>query len=415
MIKENNPKKGVPAPIAAIIIIAMVWLGSQTSSWFSKDDEVVNDDSSTQTAPDLSEGIEWLTYHGGTALTGEVDMDLPDSPEVLWRYQANSGVLFPPVADESTIYFAAVKGDIIAVDLLGQEQWKHRYLQEPYVDGRERTERFDAPMALFQDRVYAGTMSGLLYSFDKVTGETTWTYDVGGAVLGSVNFHGYGDEAQVFIVEQGEGALHSLRYADGELLWDTEGVERCDGSPSVRDGQIVYGSCAAALHVISIDEKKHIKDITFDEESQVAGGVAIVGDSAFSGSYSGRVFRVNLSTGDVVWTNEDSEDEIFTTPAVDDNWVIVSSFDGFVYGLDKATGEKKWAFDSLGTPKSPVIAQDKVVVTSDGLLYILSLETGEELWSYEVSDEISAPALYHNMIVVGSEDGSVTAFGYKGE
>ena len=39
MIEENKKKKGIPSQFAAIIIIAMVWLGSQTPSWFSKDTE----------------------------------------------------------------------------------------------------------------------------------------------------------------------------------------------------------------------------------------------------------------------------------------------------------------------------------------------------------------------------------------
>ena len=156
-------------------------------------------------------------------------------------------------------------------------------------------------------------------------------------------------------------------------------------------------------------------NIEIDNDSQIAGGVAIVGDSVFSGSHSGYLIHANSKTREVVWINKDSEDEVLSTPAVSGEWVVFSSYDGLVYGLDRATGQKKWSFDTRGWPTSPVIAADKVVLTADGVLYLLRLDTGEEIWSYEVSDEATSPAIIRGMIVVGSEDGTVTAFGASQE
>ena len=325
-------------------------------------------------------------------------------------------MLYPPVADDAHLYFATLKGYVVALDRQGEEVWTRRLLQAPHKDGRERPERFDAPMSIFAGRLFVGSMSGTLYTFGADSGESGWTYDVGGSVLGGVNFYsGAPDQGRVFILEQGEGSLHSLNFDTGDVVWKSDPVERCDGSPSVRDGQIVFGSCAAALHVFDAADGSLKRNIEYDADSQVAGGVAIVGHSAYSGSYSGRVFRVDLRNGAVIWVNEDSEDEVFTTPAVNADRVVVSSYDGQVFALDKATGKQQWTVDTHGAPTSPVIAQDKVVVSSDGVLYLLSLETGAVLWSYEVSDEISAPAIIGGMIVVGSEDGTVTAFGVGNE
>lgn len=137
----------------------------------------------------------------------------------------------------------------------------------------------------------------------------------------------------------------------------------------------------------------------------------MVDGSAFVGSHSGRLFNIHIESGETLWTNDDSEDEIFETPAVDKDYVVFSSFDGFLYALDRETGKKIWSFDTEGLPTSPVIAGDKVVVTSDGILFLLGLTDGEVIWRYEISDEVSSPAIINGMIVVGSEDGIVSAYG----
>ena len=435
-MSEPAKKKGIPGPFVAVGLIALVWIGLQIGPMLGgresepASDEPLEQSGAPETAPSVNapqqqdatvvgetnyalEGGTWSTYHGGPALVGVVDAELGDALEVVWRVQADSGVYFAPVADIDTIFFATNKGAVHALDYEGNEVWKRQFMQEPYRDGRERVERFDAPAAVFESTVIVSAMRGMVYALDAESGDTRWTYDVGGAVLGTANFHPgtseSGDE-RVFVIEQSEGVLHAIDLASGETLWKTEGVERCDGSPSVKDGAIVFGSCASALHVYSTVDGGLVKEIAFDEDSQVAGGAAIVGDSAYVGTHSGRVFRAGLNAGEVMWFNEDSYDEIFETPAVTQEYVVFSSYDGNIYALNPETGELIWRKETDGIPTSPVIAGDRVVITTDGVLLLLNLATGEELWSYEISDEASSPAIVGGLVVVGSDDGTVTAF-----
>ena len=312
-------KKRIPGPVIAIVLIALVWLSMQIAPLFSNKDtdiepipqdlqepEVVHV-TDTQKKPEMvldeapyvPEGNTWSTYHGGSALTGVVDVAVPDTLEVMWRYQAESGVLSPPVTDDTHLYFSTLKGQVISLDYQGEERWTKKLLQAPYKDGRERPEHFEAPIAIFNNRLFVGAMSGILYTFMADDGEATWTYDIGGPILGTVNFFTEDSgNAQAFLIDQGEGSLHSLTLDTGELKWKSEPVDRCDGSPSILGGKIVYGSCAAALHVFDARDGSLKKNIEYDVDSQVAGGVAIVGHSAYSGSYRGRVFRSDLRTGE---------------------------------------------------------------------------------------------------------------------
>jgi eukaryotic-like serine/threonine-protein kinase len=356
----------------------------------------------------------WSTYHGGPELTGLSDAEIPENLEVLWRFQADGALYYAPVADENGIYVCTFKGEVYGLDFEGNQRWRTRLVREVRDDGTERMERIDSPVAAFLGKVFVSTLNGKVYALDSTSGETAWTYEVEGPVLGTVNLLETGDgPPQLFVIGQDDGALHSFNGQTGERIWKAEATDRCDGSASIGNGAIVYGSCAAAFHVFSAEDGTIKTNIELDPDSQVASGAAIAGNSVFGGSHSGRFFHVDMAAGNVVWINEDAQDEIFTTPAVTEDTVVFASYDGNVYALDRATGALKWKHETLGFPTSAVIASGRAYLGIDGVLTVLDLASGEVLWTYEVSDEITSPAIIGNTIVVGGQDGSVMAFGAK--
>ena len=137
------------------------------------------------------------------------------------------------------------------------------------------------------------------------------------------------------------------------------------------------------------------------------------GTTAFAGTRSGKLCAVDLAQDKVLWTNADGSGEAFQTPAVGDKWVIFGADDGKLHGIRRDNGVKAWSFDTGNRPLSPVIAGNRVVVSSGGFLFVLDLEKGTKLWSAPVSDDISSPAVVGGMILVGGDDSTVTAYGRK--
>jgi outer membrane protein assembly factor BamB len=416
--------------VALLAVVALSWiLFSPTKS--KKIEETPVPDIAEQTVVETVETGEpvkpsdepvepvenWTTYHGGPGLHGVSNASIPDKPVVLWRFQSDSAVYQPPVHSNDLVIFASRKGGVYALDEWGNEVWSKRNIQfGTRRDGRPRIERFDAPISIHNETVFVGSLEGNLYALDVFTGNEKWKFFTDAPILGTANFYVTADGQElIYIINQSEGNLFAIDFQTGKEAWRSDFVAQCDGSPSVVGDKVVYGSCANALHIFSATDGTLLSEIVLDEDSQVASGVALVGDSVFSGAHSGRLFHADLNTGQIFWINESSEDEIFSTPAVNSSLVIFGSLDGFFYALDRMTGNLEWSFETDGIPVSPVIAGEKVIACSDGTLYLLDINTGKEIWSYEVSDEISSPGMFQDMILVGADDGTVTAFGTKDE
>lgn len=347
---------------------------------------------------------EWSTYHGGYALDGVADQAPPDAPVLLWRYKAGARVHSTPLVAGGRIYTAHSKGGVAALGPDGKELWTAQLGKDP----------FKAPMIHVAGTLVMGSEAGTLYALDAASGKEKWTYAVGDSVQGSANrVELPGGKVGVIALSQSDGSLHCVDLEAGKLQWKTPEFERCDGSPSALGGRVVLGSCASALHVYDTAKPGKPADIDLGGDSQVAGGVALSGGQAFAGTRGGKLVAADVAAGTILWTNNDSKKEAYATPAVGAKLVVFATDDGKVYGADRATGKTLWSTDTGGAPGSPVIAGNRVVVTSSGTLLILDLETGKKIWSTEVSDDATPPAVAGGVIYVGADDGTVSAWGGK--
>jgi outer membrane protein assembly factor BamB len=360
----------------------------------------------------LSIATTWSTYHGGPDLSGYVDIDARQRPAQLWQVLLDGVLHQPPVADARGLYVCTKAGKVVAFDLDGKERWS-RQLTRP---GEDTPDRVEAPLACFNDTLIASTLSGRVHALHAETGEPRWVYEVGGEVLGGAVLAPPADPAQqqrLYVLQREDGTLHHIDFATGAGIAKGEPISRCDGSPAIGGDLLVFGSCAFSLHVHDAANGALLKNVRLCDDCQVAGGPAVLGDFAYTGSRAGFFYCVNVRTGGIAWTNQDCTGETFTTPAVAAEAIVFGSEDGTLYALDRATGRTLWKHASGGTPTSAVIARDTVLVSVDGALHALALQDGAPLWNHEVSDHIAAPAIINGMIVLGSEDGTLIALGTK--
>lgn len=134
---------------------------------------------------------------------------------------------------------------------------------------------------------------------------------------------------------------------------------------------------------------------------------SVGGDLVVVGSEDGAVYGIDRATGDQRW-KATTDDAVQSSALVDGGQAFVGSNDGRLRALDLADGSTEWSTD-LGYQlvSSPALAGDLVLVGADGL-HALDRSTGDERWTSPTGDVIvSSPAVADGIAVVGSNDGSV--------
>ncbi len=360
--------------------------------------------------PPLNISGEWNTYHGDHTLTGVAEGGIQDILTVSWHAVTGAPVEQPPVISGGRIFTVTARPEVFAFGLDGQLIWRRELVPDTAAENAPKTLYVDAPIAAVDGMVIVATDSGLVVALSADTGVEIWRALLEGPVHGTPNY--YPGAGVLYVLEQETGALACLEAGTGRQRWRSTAVDRADGSPGTAAGIAVYGSCASALHLIATDKGEKIGDIAIEGGGgQVAGGVAVHGDFAYLGCRDGRVMRANLKEASLVWLQSISESEVFSTPAVKDGWVVVTSLDGVLHALDRETGAVRWKHELGGEPASPVIAGDKVVVTSDDTVFLVRLADGSRVWEMRMAGFISAPAVIENLVVVGCEDGTLIALG----
>lgn len=135
----------------------------------------------------------------------------------------------------------------------------------------------------------------------------------------------------------------------------------------------------------------------YETEDEVRSSPSVVDGTAYVGSTDGRMYAVDAVTGNLEWSfkvhGEDSVDKpwldymersVDSSPCVTDEAVLFGAWNGFLYSLDRTTGDENWRF---GTPEiirsSPVVNGGKVYIGDwTGDMCAVSTETGDEIWRY---------------------------------
>lgn len=108
---------------------------------------------------------------------------------------------------------------------------------------------------------------------------------------------------------------------------------------------------------------------------------AFTNDAVFAASADGDVTKVNLSTGETIWSTSANK-KLTAGVGTDGNIVVVAGQKGRLIALDAATGQPRWK-SRLSTEAltSPIVSQGFVVVrTMDNRITGFDAKNGEKRW-----------------------------------
>ena len=155
-------------------------------------------------------------------------------------------------------------------------------------------------------------------------------------------------------------------------------------------GDVIYAASADG-ELKAFDRKRGKTLWKEDLETPLSGGVGVYEDTLLLGSSEGFVLKVDANSGAVQWSTR-LRGEVLSPPQSNGKIVIAQTYDGKLQGLDFATGETRWTYDSnvpvltvRGT-SVPILYNDLVFAGfANGRVLAFEAQTGAVSWEVRVA------------------------------
>jgi outer membrane protein assembly factor BamB len=144
--------------------------------------------------------------------------------------------------------------------------------------------------------------------------------------------------------------------------------------------------------------------------SPIISAVVVSGNTLYFGGTDGIVYALDTQTGAEKWKYQ-TGGEIWSTPAIDNNLLFISSFDNKIYALDiNNNGAKKWEYPTNSTNVAPPVTANGVVYAGslDRNMYAINEADGSLKWKYEAGNWFWAkPIIAGNVIFAPCLDNKI--------
>ena len=222
------------------------------------------------------------------------------------------------------------------------------------------TYRADAPIrgapVVDHGVVYVGSSDGVLHALDARTGAVRWRHATAGAIVSPVRIAG-----GLACVVSRDATLHCLDRATGRPRWSValgadlghdDYWDYFQSAPVVVGDALLIGSGDGRVRAVALASGR--VRWTFDAHARIRTTVAVQGELAVFGAADGRVYALQTSDGALRWSfategashafadQDNDATSIVASPTFAGDVIVVGGRDGYIYGLDAASGEQRW-------------------------------------------------------------------------
>jgi len=345
--------------------------------------------------------VDQPVYRADVGRTGHVAGALvPVAVEEAWRIRGfnpggHTAAKGSAAAVDGVLYIGSDDGTLHAIDAAsGRTLWTAA--TEPSTNGIHGTP------AVHGSLVLVGAYDGRLYAFDRATGSRAWATKLGDHIGSSPLV--WQDRVYVSVeTDRPSGILTVLDFDGNVLATDPRMMSHPHSSVGLDPALGVLAVGDNTGNLTAWDLGLGLRFV-FRTGNDVKGPIAVADGSAYFGSWDHRVYRVDLATGEEVWSRK-VPDLVMSGAALADGTVYIGSHDGRLYALDAEDGGLRWSYQTGGRVYgSPTVADGKVLVGShDGLLHCVDAVTGERLWTHRVGGHVSGtPVLAGDGVVIAA-------------
>jgi len=315
-----------------------------------------------------ADGVVFAGNHSGEALAYNLR-----TGKRLWQTRLKLPLSAGPGVGEGLVVYGSSKGDLVALDAgTGAKRWSAKLASE----------LLSAP-AIGSRTVVVRSVDGKLHALSAANGSELW---VTSETLPKLTLRGIAEPVvtpELALSGFDNGRVLAVTLINGNTAWDVA-IAQARGSSELQK-------------LVDIDST-----------------VVVDGEDLYAVAFQGRVARLNVQTGQVLWTHDLSS---YAGLAVDADKVYVSTAEGDVVALDRKTGTEQWRQKALERRSltAPAVQGGYVVVADvEGVVHWLDAGSGAFLAREETGTRVRAvPLAIGDELLVLNDAGKLSAYDVK--
>src|SRR6476661_1112838 len=187
---------------------------------------------------------DWPLFRGNATATGVAEGNLPNNPQLLWKYTVPKGSFeSTPVVANGVAYIGDMDGNFCFLDAKTGDK-KCTAKAEAEINSAAN---FHAGNVLF------GSQDATLYCLDAKSGEEKWKHQIGDQIRCSPTVI----DDRCFLAGC-DGKLHVINLANGEEAGDVEIGAPTGATPAAAGSRIYFGTEGATFFCIDWKQLKEI-------------------------------------------------------------------------------------------------------------------------------------------------------------
>lgn len=290
-----------------------------------------------------------------------------------------------------------------------QKQWSRSI-----GDGQGETYNMLVP-AIEGDRIYAGDVTGVVTSLDRLTGDVIWEKDLELPVSGAVGV-GYG----MVMIGTLKGEVVALDASSGEERWRARVTSEVLAPPATNGDVVVVQT--QDDRVIGLDAATGSQRWIYESTPAVltlrgTGAPLVTNRLAIAGLSTGKVVALDTSNGVPVWEQRvavpQGRSELERVVDIDGGLLLsggtlyVASYQGRVAGLDLESGRVLWQRDASSYSGVAQGFGSVYATLASGTVEGIDERSSSALWSNEslARRQLGAPEVFSSYVAVGDMEG----------
>ena len=350
--------------------------------------------------------------------------------KVLWEFETGGAVNSTPVVTKDKVMFLSYDGFFYALNREdGKLVWKFktqgesRFLVKDYFNKSFKPDFWDFYLSspvVKGDKVYFGSSDSNIYALDIVTGEKIWSYKTGGSVHSSPAISG-----NSLVIGSWDSNIYCVDASTGKEKWKFETGKDLESyiwlgvqaSPAIDDGTVYIGSRDAKFYALDLETGKPIWITDEFNRSWMPSSTAVGPKNIYTGSSdSFSFFSIDRKSGDINYA-VDTKAYTFSSPAIDREMAYIGSANGRLYGIELTSGDIKWEFETMGARKDTIrlfdaggsLDKEKYKELTKDITDMPALSSLMEKIFSSTGAIVSSPVISGRVIYFGSSDGHVYA------